>query len=217
MQTFPKDGERRRVAWRSRAAALTGLIAAAACTRDPAGGAVPAGERSEGFSIASPETAGRFALTDAKLSSYLAYQHRMLQLYASRLDGGGSDAGGSLSKLAEAEEDARKKSGLSSHELSAIEQMVRAVIGKRVYGATPPSDDSLERMKALHSKLSGERREEVGRSIADLEKSREEFARLTEERRQYGDANVDLLLAREAELTRSFKEAMATFVPRPTR
>jgi hypothetical protein len=217
MQTFPKDGERGRVAWRSRAAALTGLIAAAACTRDPAGGAVPAGERSEGSSIASPEIAGRFALTDAKLSSYLAYQHRMLQLYASRLDGGGSDAGGSLSKLAEAEEDARKKSGLSRHELSAIEQMVRAVIGKRVYGATPPSDDSLERMKALHSKLSGERREEVGRSIADLEKTREEFARLTEERRQYGDANVDLLLAREAELTRSFKEAMATFVPRPTR
>jgi hypothetical protein len=199
------------------AAALTGLIAAAGCTRDPAGGAVPAaGERSEGFSIASPESAGRFALTDAKLSSYLAYQHQMLQLYASRLDGG-ADAGGSLSKLAEAEEDAWKKSGLSRHELSAIEQMVRGVIGKRVYGATPPSDDSLERMKALHSKLSGERREEVGRSIADLEKSREEFARLTEERRQYGDANVDLLLAREAELTRSFKEAMATFVPRPKR
>jgi len=197
------------------AAALVGLIAAA-CTREPASGPPPAGERSEGLSTASRETTGRVALTEEKLSSYLSYQHRMLRLYAARLDGGGGDAG-ALSKLAEAEEDARHKSGLSRHELSAIEQMVRAVIGKRVYGATPPSDDSLERMKALHSKLSGERREEVGRSIADLEKSREEFARLTEERRQFGDSNVDLLLAHEAELTRSFKEAMATFVPGPAR
>jgi hypothetical protein len=217
MQTFCKNGARRILGWKARAAALAGWMALAACTRDPVGGAVPPGERSEGFSMASKEDAGRFQLTDPKLSSYLAYQQRMLQLYASRLDGGSRDAGGSLSKLAEAEEEARKKSGLERHELSAIEQMVRAVIGKRVYGATPPSDDSLERMKALHSKLSGERREEVGRSIADLEKSREQFARLTEERRQYGDANVDLLLAREAELTRSFKETMATFVPRPTR
>src|ERR1700687_6243368 len=101
MQTFPKDGKRRRVAWRTGAAALSGLITAVACTRDPDGGAVPAGERSEGFSIAAPQSAGRFALTDAKLSSYLAYQHQMLQLYASRLHGGGRGCGGGLSTLAE--------------------------------------------------------------------------------------------------------------------
>jgi hypothetical protein len=195
---------------------VAGLTFGASCTKEPADAA--AAPVAQGSPVSSPEPDARavpIRLTDQKLSAYLAYQRRMLQLYATRLDGG--DTRLSAPKLAEAEEEARKQSGLERAELAAIELMVRAVIGKRLYGATPPGDDSLERMKALREKLSGKRREELARSIAELETSRDEFARLTEERRKYGDANIDLVLAREPELRRAWKEMMATFAPRPQR
>lgn len=180
---------------------------AAACHKEPA---QPAAD-GRSASIPAEPAAAPMQLTDGKLTAYLTYQRRMLEMYRSRFDAG---ATANLAKVAEAEEQARQQSGLQRHELGEIEQMVRSVIGKRVYGATPPGDDSLERMRSLQSKLPEEGREEVAKSIADLEKSRDELARLTQERRRYGDANVDLLLAREAELTGAWKETMATFAPR---
>jgi hypothetical protein len=150
-------------------------------------------------------------LTDNKLNAYLAYQRRMLAIYGGALDAGSSSA---IPKLAEAEEEARKQSHLERAELTAIGEMVREVIGKRIYGAPTPGDNSLERMKALQTKMSGERREELARSISQLEASRNDFARMTEERKKYGDANVDLLLAHEAELARAWKDMMASFAPR---
>jgi hypothetical protein len=95
--------------------------------------------------------------------------------------------------------------------------MVREVVVKRLYGGIAPGDDSLERTKALQDKLSGPQREELSQAIAEMERTRSEFARLTEERRKYGDANVDLLIARETELTRAWKEKMAAFAPRSQR
>ncbi len=220
MQSFPQFRnvlERLPLGCVRRIAALIALALAMACTKEPPSTTgVLAAEDPEG-SMPSDAAPPPMKLTVGKLSSYLAYQCRMVELYALRLDAGTTRASPTVPKLAEAEEEARSQSGLERAELTAIEQMVREVIGKRLYGATPPGDDSLERMRALQAKLSGERREELAKSIAELEKTRDDFARLTEERRKYGDANVNLLLAREAELTRAWKEKMSTFAPRPQR
>ncbi len=197
-------------------AAAAALIVTVGCAKEGNGVASPGVERAGAISI-DDAAAAPIQLTERKLSSYLAYQHRMLAIYGRALDAGSPRAGSAVPKLAEAEEEARKQCGLERDELTAIGQMVREVIGKRIYGATTPGDDSIERMKALQAKVSAEHREELARSISQLEASRNDFARMTEERKRYGDPNVDLLLAHEAELVRAWKDMMATFAPRPSR
>lgn len=168
--------------------------------------------RQEPSASASAEGAvAPLRLTDEMLGSYVRYQERMLEAYGARVDGGGKVE---VQQVVDAEEQARRQSGLERRELAEIEQMMRAVIGKRVYGAAVPGDDSLDRMRALQSKLSEQGRAEVSKSIGEVEKSQEELVRLTEERRRFGDANVDLLLAHEAELTKLWKQMMASFAPR---
>ncbi|HME91015.1 MAG TPA: hypothetical protein VKE49_06310, partial [Myxococcaceae bacterium] len=191
----------------SRSALVLGVVALAGCKKEPATQGVD--ERT--LSLSNGAAAPPLKLTDQKLASYIGYQRRMLDVYATRLDAG---ANADLTPVVEAEEQARRQSGLQRQELSEIEQMVRAVVGQRAYGGAVPGDDSLERMRAVESKLSGQGRQEVAKSIAELERSREELVRLTEERRRFGDANVDLLLAHEAELTRLWKQTMAAFAPR---
>jgi len=183
------------------------FVALAGCKKEPA----PQGVDERTLSPSDGAAGPPLKLTDQKLGSYIGYQRRMLEVYATRLD---ADANADLAPVVEAEEHARQQSGLPRRELSEIEQMVRAVIGQRVYGGAVPGDDSLERMRAVESKLSGQGREEVAKSIAELERSRAELVRLTEERRRFGDANVDLLLAHEAELTQLWKQTMAAFAPR---
>ncbi len=190
----------------SRSTLVFGVVALAGCKEEP----VSQGVDERTLSNSSEAADAPLKLTDEKLASYVGYQRRMLEVYATRLDAGGAD----LAPVVEAEEKARRQSGLQRRELSEIDQMVRAVIGQRVYGGAVPGDDSLERMRAVQSKLSGQGREEVAKSIAELERSREELVRLADPRRRFGDANVDLLLAHEAELTRLWKQTMATFAPR---
>ena len=200
-----------------RVAALLALILATACSKGPSSStATLAGEDPEASTL-SDAAAPPLKLTDRKLSAYLAYERQMVELYARSLDAGAASASPTVGKLAEAEEEARRQSGVERGELTAIEQMVREVIVKRLYGGIAPGDDSLEQTKALQDKLSGPQREELTKSIAEMERTRNEFARLTRERRKYGDANVDLLIAREAELTRAWKEKMAAFAPRSQR
>ena len=191
----------------SRSTLVFGIIALAGCKKEP----VSQGVDERTLSDSNGAAGVPLKLTDPKLASYIGYQRRMLEVYATRLDAG---ATADLAPVVEAEEQARRQSGLQQRELSEIEQMVRAVIGQRVYGGAVPGDDSLERMRAVQSKLSGQGREEVAKSIAEVERSREELVRLADERRRFGDANVDLLLAHEAELTGLWKQTMATFAPR---
>jgi len=115
--------------------------------------------------------------------------------------------------LAEAEERARKENGLSSRELKAIDQMVREIIGKRVHAGGLFREDTLQRLEEMKAKLPPERRHDAEESIAQLKREQDEFSRLSEERKKYGDENVDAILARESELTECWKEAMALFAP----
>jgi len=219
MQTFPRLPnvvEPLRLGLR-RVAVLLAVILATACSKGPSSSTATLAAEDPEASMFSGAAAPPLKLTDRKLSAYLAYERRMVELYARSLDAGAASASPTVANLAEAEEEARRQSGLERAELTAIEQMVREVVVKRLYGGIAPGDDSLERTKALQDKLSGPQREELSQAIAEMERTRSEFARLTEERRKYGDANVDLLIARETELTRAWKEKMAAFAPRSQR
>jgi hypothetical protein len=195
---------------------LLALASSAACSKAPAKQS-GTGEQRLDFP-GEPPTPAAVQLTEEKLQSFLGYQRRMLGLYAERIDGGEPRREADISRLALIEADARQRSGLQRTELASIQEMVRQVIGKRVHGGDPPGDDSLERMKTLQAKLGPGRGSELAKNIAQLESDRDEFSRLVEERQKFGDANVNLLLAHEAELIRNWKETMAVFSdPEPKR
>jgi hypothetical protein len=216
----------------SRATAIVGaLLVLSACAQDGCGSA----RRTSGAqslagrdsSVGESGNPGKIALSPAKLMAYLQYQRGMLQVHREltgisgnrpRLSGkkkarpelpiDGKDA---IRAMAEAEERARKENGLSSGELKAIDQMVREIIGKRVHAGAQFREDTLQRLEEMKAKLPPERRHDAEESIAQLKREQDEFSRLSEERKKYGDRNVDAILDRESELTECWKEAMALF------
>lgn len=170
-------------------------------------------------------------LTGDKLDRYLVYQKQMVTLYSRLLKETGPIAKGrgaqvhrreltpnrqaALEKLAADEERARAQSGLSLEELSAMEQIVREVIGKRIYGAALSEDESVQRMEEMKAKLPAEWQAETEKSIGEIRRNSDAIHRLPEERSKYGNANVDIVLSREAELTRAWKETVALFANDP--
>lgn len=208
------------------------LIAAVACKNEPS----PAALVEEQKRLAQEEPTGaaasaaqkEFVLTREKLDRYLVYQKQMVQLYSRLIKQAGQpkSAGraaqlrrseltverqAALEKLVVEEERARAQSGLSLEDLRRVEQIIREVIGKRIYGAAVPEEDSVQRMEEMKAKLPPERQEESEKSIAEIRKSQEAVKRLAEERTKYGSANVDVVLGREPELTQAWKETMALF------
>jgi hypothetical protein len=207
-------------------------VAAIACKSEPPATALVQEQRRISQEPARVSTGGKdLLLTGDKLDRYLLYQKRMVALYSGLLKETGTIAKGrgtqvhrreltpsrqgALEKLAAEEERARAQSGLSLEELSAMEQIVREVIGKRIYGAALSEDESVQRMEEMKAKLPAEWQAETEKSIAEIRRSQEAIHRLPEERSKYGNANVDIVLSREAELTRAWKETVALFAKDP--
>jgi muconolactone delta-isomerase len=158
--------------------------------------------------------------------AYIQYQRRMLQVQQEvGLPAGGAQLKGkkkalganavdekeAIRALAEAEEKARTENGLSREELKAIDEMVREIIGKRAHAGDLFRADTLKRLEEMKARLPPDRRRDAEESIAQLKREQDEFSNLSAERKKYGDANVDAILAREAELKECWKEAMALF------
>jgi hypothetical protein len=215
---------------------LLALVAAVACTNQSS----PAALVEEQKRIALEEPMGAaanaaqkdFVLTREKLDRYLAYQRQMVQLYSRLIKQAGQpkspardaqlrrseltgERQAELEKLAVEEERARAQSGLSLAESRRIEQIIREVIGKRIYGLAVPEEDSVQRMEEMKTKLPPERQQETEKSIAEIRISQDAVKRLAAERAKYGSANVDAVLSREPELTQAWKETMALFANAP--
>jgi len=208
---------------------LLALVAAVACRNESS----PAALVEEQKRIALEEPMGAavsaaqndFLLTSEGLDRYLAYQKQMVQLYSRLIKQAGQsksparDAqlrrGGErqaeLEKLAVEQERARAQSGLSLEELRRVEQIIREVIGKRIYGLAVPEEDSVQRMEEMKAKLPPQLQQETAKSIAEIRISQDAVKRLAAERAKYGNASVDLVLSREPELTQSWKETMMLF------
>jgi hypothetical protein len=112
---------------------------------------------------------------------------------------------------AKAEEAARKEARLSEEDVNGIADVVTAVIGQRQLIQALQMDEELNKLEEMQAKLTPEQREELAPQVAAMRERVEDIQKLTEARHTYGDANVDLVLTREADLTKNYQDMLSTF------
>ncbi|SET16813.1 hypothetical protein [Stigmatella erecta] len=226
----------RRLLW-----VLWAVLACSACNKEQAGPApapapaVPAapGEASPpGGHDPGPaggqagEAPSTYRVTPEKLGAYVAYQRQLLEAYAAltkELATAKSkpETVGTLAEVnatmkyiegkAVAEENARKEAGLSEEDVNGLADVVTAVIAQRQMLQTLQFDEELKKLEAMQAKLSQEQQKELAPQIDAMRERVESLRQLTEVRRTYGDANVDTVLTREADLAKNYQDMMSTF------
>jgi len=175
----------------------------------------------------SPEAVpGSYTLTKEKLDAYVGYQRKLLDAYETLLKdqaqvkrdaGKGDDLAevNATMKLIEgkarAEEAARKEARLSEEDVNGIADVVTAVISQRQLTQAFHIEEELKKLEEMQAKLRPEQREELAPQLAAMRERIEELQKLTEVRRTYGDANVDLVLTREEDLAKNYQDMLNTF------
>lgn len=170
------------------------------------------------------EAGAAYVITAQRLDRYIKYQDETLKLYAemmAALDDVGqvADAGAAagaapiqvIRRHARAQERARRKVGLTARDVHELERVVGDVISRRAMAEALVTDAPVQEIETLAARLPTEQRGELVRTLENLKKREQETRTLAEERKKYGDANVDQVLTREQELTRQWNQAIATF------
>ncbi|RKH56291.1 hypothetical protein [Corallococcus llansteffanensis] len=206
-----------------------------ACRKDTVGGGPEAGTeggetvaRLEGEVAPDDGTAGPYPLTQAKLEAYVGYQRKMLEVYGSLMRGLQDmgplmDAGTPqaleaarsglrlIERKAQAETDARKAAGLTTDDVNRIAEIVTAVISQRQMGRTLQYEEELKKLEALQSRMPAEQQQELAPQVDSMRRQVEAFQKLPEARREFGDANVDVVLTREVDLTKNYQDMLKAF------
>lgn len=186
----------------------------------------PPGEQASAEEPEAGADAGTYALTKEKLDAYVGYQRKLLEAYDTLLKDlaqakKASKQGDELAEVnatmkliegkAKAEEAARKEAGLSEEDVNGIADVVTAVIGQRQMIQALQMDEELQKLEEMQAKLTPEQREELAPQVAAMRERVEDVQKLTEVRNTYGDANVDLVLTREADLAKNYQDMLSTF------
>ncbi|RKH03607.1 hypothetical protein D7V97_26330 [Corallococcus sp. CA053C] len=211
------------------------VLVLSACRKDTVGSGPEAGTegretvaRLEGEVTGDDGAAGPYPLTQAKLEAYVGYQRKMLTVYGSLMRGLQDmgplmDAGTPqaleaarsglklIERKAQAETDARKAAGLSTDDVNRIAEIVTAVISQRQMGRTLQYEEELKKLEALQSRMPVEQQQELAPQVESMRRQVQAFQQLPEARREFGDANVDLVLAREADLTKNYQDMLKAF------
>ena len=145
---------------------------------------------------AEPDT----MLTPEKLTAFIRYH--------SLMSGQATDAG-SPEQQASIMERARIETGLSVQDLEEMESMIPKVIGKRAFARQLADEKSLESLENMKAKVPLRHQRQLERLVGWNKAQRAEAMGLAEERKRYGDANVDLILSQEAELLRLWDSEIA--------
>jgi hypothetical protein len=217
---------------------LWAVLACSACKREqpspapapgpvaPAASGVPSAPGEKDPGPASGEVPSTYQVTPEKLGAYVAYQRQLLEAYAALTKElatakGKPDTVGTMAEVnatmkyiegkAVAEEQARKAAGLSEEDVNGLADVVTAVVSQRQMLQTLQFDEELKKLEALQAKLSQEQQKELAPQIDAMRERVESLRQLTEVRRTYGDANVDTVLTREADLAKNYQDMMSTF------
>ncbi|QSQ24290.1 hypothetical protein JY651_04800 [Pyxidicoccus parkwayensis] len=207
------------------------LLAFSACKKEePASGPAPgeAAEQAGGAPAAGEVDDGPYTVTKEKLDAYVGYQRRMLEVYGSLLkglqglgalvDAGTPEAMASareglkvVEAKAKAEAEARQQAGLTENDVNGIAEVVTAVISQRQLGRTLQYEEELKKLEALQAKLPPEQQKGLEPQVANMRRQVESFEKLADVRRDYGDANVDVVLTREDDLMKNYQEMLRVF------
>lgn len=205
-------------------------VAFTACKKEEAPAPGEAGgqgvDRPAASDTQATEEAGPYAITREKLDAYVGYQRRMLKVYetvnkdmrgldARIFKDGSPEAAKARLKVieakAKAEEEARREARLTEADVNGIAEVVTAVIAQRQLARQMGFDEELSKLEALQAKLTPEQQKELAPQVEAMRKRSQDFEGLAELRRSFGDANVELVLAREQELTRGYQEMLKAF------
>ncbi|MCP3140446.1 hypothetical protein [Pyxidicoccus xibeiensis] len=206
-------------------------LAFSACKKEEAASGPVAGEAGEAATggPATGEVAeGPYTVTKPKLDAYVGYQRHMLDVYGSLLKGlqgvGALVDAGTPEALAaardglkvveakaRAEAEARARAGLTEADVNGIAEVVTAVISQRQLGRTLQYEEELKKLEALQAKLPPEQQEGMTAQVASMRRQVEAFEKLADARREYGDANVDVVLTREDDLMKNYQEMLRVF------
>jgi hypothetical protein len=207
------------------------LLTFSACKKEEAAPRPAPGEAAEpadGAPAAGEAEVGPYTVTKEKLDAYVGYQRRMLDVYGSLLkglhglgalvDAGTPEAMASaraglkvVEAKAKAEAEARQQAGLSESDVNGIAEVVTAVISQRQLGRTLQYEEELKKLEALQAKLPPEQQEGLAAQVASMRRQVEAFEKLADARRDYGDANVDVVLTREDDLMKNYQEMLRVF------
>jgi hypothetical protein len=116
-----------------------------------------------------------------------------------------------IESKAKAEEQARKEARLTEEDVNGLAEVVTAVISQRQLAQALQTEEELKKLEEMAAKLTPEQREELEPQLAAMRERNEELQKLAEVRRTYGDANVDLVLTREADLAKNYQDMLNTF------
>ena len=167
---------------------------------------------------AGPREEGPYRVTEEKLEGFIRYQKALLGVHEALLkdlervgvkaDGGGLDGAVSASMRvlegrARAEEQARQEAGLTEEDVRELDRVVSAVINKRSLGTLVDASAAIKQWGRMRLSVPEEQRAGIDETLADLQEQQEEIQGLAEERRRFGDANIDMVLTREQELIRN--------------
>ncbi|ATB49551.1 hypothetical protein [Corallococcus macrosporus] len=206
------------------------LMAFSACKKPEDTSAPPAGavgERAPGAPDSAVES-GPYTVTKAKLDAYVGYQRRMLDVYGTLMkglqnlgalvDAGTPEAMASareglkvVEAKSKAEAEARREANLSEVDVNGIAEVVTAVISQRQLGRTLQYEEELKKLEALQAKLPPEQQQGMASQVASMRAQVEAFQTLSDARRDYGDANVDVVLTREEDLIQNYQEMIRVF------
>ncbi|XXF80084.1 hypothetical protein P2318_10135 [Myxococcaceae bacterium GXIMD 01537] len=214
----------RRLSW-----VLALAVVISACKKE--GAVAPGGEGSGEASAARP--AGQegqeerpYVIRAEKLDAYVGYQRRMLKVYETVqkdmqgleeriLKGGSPEAAKARLQLieskAKAEEEARREAQLTADDINGISEVVTAVISQRQLARQMGYDEEYRKLEALQAKLGPEQQKELAPQVAEMRQRAQDFEGLAELRRMHGEGNVELVLAREKELTQGYQDMLKVF------
>jgi len=170
---------------------------------------------------AAPAAGARFPLAREQVDRFVKYQTRLIELYdqvlkqregekaapvARKPDGGVADPVKVSLQLfeakAKAEEQARAEAGLSMQEVRGIEPIVAEVINERTNARDENVEGAIQQYQAMRDKLPEDQRKPVEEQLADLKADHERRMKNADQREKFGDAAVDAVLTREADLAR---------------
>jgi len=122
-------------------------------------------------------------------------------------DGGFRVDGPALTRglaLLKREDEARslllKESGLTREEARGIERMVADFVGERMLSNGASQDLMVEQLEQILRQVPADRRTDFEQALNRERAARDKSKALVSQRDRWGDANIDLLLAHEAEL-----------------
>jgi hypothetical protein len=180
-------------------------VGVASCRRPPSAGIpVDAGP----VAAAAPDAG--LQLTLSKLDGFLAYERllraepapsaREVRRLSQAADGGVralEEAYAGLQRRTERAQALRVDAGLTPAEVQALESLTADVALARAGAGGPELEEALHALESAKDQLPAEQRAGVERTVARLRAQQERARSLSDVRTRWGDAAVDLVLARE--------------------